>query len=333
MWVTPKGESNAFATTPFTGPRLAPRSLACRASARVGIYRGSFLDWGDRRLWVMAPPSSALQPVPPSQLVRGSPAACQPQNSPRWLGGALEARWHQNTTSQVGQMFTLPAPRPIRLRVAALITNLGWPPGAIILSSSDYARAWDSSDPSAYAIETRPGVSSASVRSLVQHSLGPETGLTVETAAEREQRHYALASQGLSRLTQIRLLVLIAAVLAVAGAMGAMIWQRRDLVAFIKCQGYRKGVLWRWLLCESAVMLVAGCLIGAGFGLCAQLLGSHFLASVTGFPVAFNVEALRRTFKFCAAQRRHRRRGCPARISRSACASEDSQPGVLIGAR
>src|ERR1700723_92278 len=72
--------------------------------------------------------------------------------------------------------------------------------------------------------------------------------------------------------------------------MGAMIWQVRDLVAFIKCQGYRRGVLWRWLLCESAVLLVVGCSIGAVFGLCAQLLGSHFLANVTGFPVAFNVE-------------------------------------------
>jgi hypothetical protein len=28
------------------------------------------------------------------------------------------------------------------------------------------------------------------------------------------------------------------------------------------------------------------------FGLYAQLLGSHFLATVTGFPIAFNVEGL-----------------------------------------
>jgi putative ABC transport system permease protein len=172
-----------------------------------------------------------------------------------------------------------------------LITNLGWPPGAVILSSADYARAWASSNPSAYTIDTQAGVSTASVRSLLQRSLGPNAGLTVETSAEREQRHYALASQGLSRLTQIRLLVLIAAVLALAGAMGSMIWQRRDLVAFIKCQGYQKGVLWRWLLCESSVLLAAGCSIGAVFGLYAQLLGSHFLASVTGFPVVFDVEA------------------------------------------
>jgi putative ABC transport system permease protein len=289
VWVTPRGESNAFATTSFKG-NDAPALARLPGVAAVGIYRGSFLDWGDRRLWVIAPPRSVTQPVPSSQLVRGRLlAASNGIRDGGWavLSQALASEQHLH----IGQLFTLPAPRPIRLRVAALITNLGWPPGAIILSSADYARAWASGDPSAYAIQTRPGVSATAVRESVQHSLGTETGLTVETAAERTQRHYALASQGLSRLTQIRLLVLIAAVLAVAGAMGAMIWQRRDLVAFIKCQGYRRGVLWRWLLCESAVMLVAGCLIGASFGLCAQLLGSHFLASVTGFPVAFDVEA------------------------------------------
>jgi putative ABC transport system permease protein len=289
VWVTPKGESNAFATTPFKG-HDGPALARLPGVAAVGIYRGSFLDWGDRRLWVIAPPNSVTQPVPPSQLVRGHlSAAISGIRRGGWavLSQALASEQHL----RIGQVFTLPAPRPTRLRVAALITNLGWPPGAIILSSADYVRAWGSSDPSAYAIQTRPDASAASVRRLVQHSLGAETGFTVETSAEREQRHYALASQGLSRLTQIRLLVLIAAVLAVAGAMGAMIWQRRDLVAFIKCQGYRRGVLWRWLLCESAVLLIAGCSIGAAFGLCAQLLGSHFLASVTGFPVAFDVEA------------------------------------------
>lgn len=290
VWVTPRGEANAFATTPFKSHGASALARLPGVSA-VGIYRGSFLNWGDRRLWVVAPPRSVIQPIPPSQLVRGNLAAASAGiRRGGWavLSQALASEQHLH----IGQVFTLPAPRPMRLRVAALITNLGWPPGAIILSSTDYARAWESTDPSAYAIETRPGASVDSVRKLIQHSLGAESGLAVETAAERAQRHYALASQGLSRLTQIRLLVLIAAVLAVAGAMGAMIWQRRDLVAFIKCQGYRRGVLWRWLLCESAVLLVVGCSIGAVFGLVAQLLNSHFLASVTGFPVAFNVEGL-----------------------------------------
>ncbi len=289
VWVTPSGEFNAFATTPFRDLRSSSLARLPGVGA-LGLYRGSFLNWGDRRLWVLAPPSSAAHLIPYSQLVSGSLVrASAGVRHGGWavLSQALASEHHL----RIGQAFTLPAPRPTRLRVAALITNLGWPPGAIILSSEEYAHAWVNSDPSAYMIDTRAGVSPASVRSLLQRSLGPGAGLTVETSAEREQRHYALASQGLSRLTQIRLLVLIAAVLALAGAMGSMIWQRRDLVAFIKCQGYQKGVLWRWLLCESSVLLAAGCSIGAVFGLYAQLLGSHFLASVTGFPVVFDVEA------------------------------------------
>jgi predicted lysophospholipase L1 biosynthesis ABC-type transport system permease subunit len=80
--------------------------------------------------------------------------------------------------------------------------------------------------------------------------------------------------------------------LAVIGAMGAMIWQRRDLIAFIKVQGYEEDTLWRWLLCEAAVLLTVGCLTGAAFGLYGQLLSSHALAAVTGFPIVFNVGGL-----------------------------------------
>jgi ABC-type microcin C transport system permease subunit YejE len=51
-------------------------------------------------------------------------------------------------------------------------------------------------------------------------------------------------------------------------------------------------VLRSWLLCEAAILLTVGCLIGAVFGLYAQLLGSRFLATVTGYPIVFNVEVL-----------------------------------------
>jgi putative ABC transport system permease protein len=290
VWVTPGGEANAFATTPFTDPHS--RALARLPGVAVlGLYRGSFLNWGERRLWVLAPPTSTPAPIPTTQLIGADPVLASMRiRQGGWvvLSQALAAEHHL----RVGEAFVLPSPRPRTLRVAALSTNLGWPPGAIIMNAADYAQGWGSSDPSAYQIQTKPGVPTRTVRSLVQRALGSETGLVVETSSEREQRHDALAAQGLSRLTQIRLLVLISAILAVTGAMGSMLWQRRDLVAFMKVDGYRRNVLWCWLLCESAVLLVAGCSIGAVFGLYTQLLISHALASVTGFPIAFNVEAL-----------------------------------------
>jgi putative ABC transport system permease protein len=290
VWVTPGGESNAFATTPFTDTHAA--TLARLPGVKtVEIYRGSFLNWGKRRLWILAPPSGVGGSIFSGQLVRGSAALAAARVSEGGWAVVSQALANEHHL-HIGEVFVLPSPRPSVMRIAALSSNLGWPPGAIIMNSGDYARAWANGSPSAYQIHTDPGSSPAAVRLLVLHALGSETALAVETAAEREHRHFTLARQGLARLTQIRLLVLIAAVLAVTAAMGAMMWQRRDLVAFIKCSGYSRGVLLRWLLWESVVMLTAGCSIGALFGVYAQLLGSHFLASVTGFPIVFNVEAL-----------------------------------------
>lgn len=290
IWVIPRGKTNVQATTAFTAVNTTALSRLPGVS-RISVFRGSFLNWGDRRLWVLAPASSVERPVPASQVISGNPnLASERVRQGGWavLSQALAAEHHLH----VGQAFTLPSPRPLTLRVAALTTNLGWPPGALILNSSTYARAWANDDPTAYTIQTASGVSATVVRNRVRRALASVPGLAVETSGERDQRRYAIAAQGLSRLTQIRVLVLIAAILAVIGAMGAMIWQRRDLIAFIKVQGYEEGTLWRWLLCEAAVLLTVGCLIGAMFGLYAQLLGSRFLATVTGFPIVISVEGL-----------------------------------------
>jgi putative ABC transport system permease protein len=171
------------------------------------------------------------------------------------------------------------------MRVAALSTNLGWSPGAVVLNAEDYQRAWGSSDPSAYQLALNPGASATTVAAEARRALGAESALRVETAVQRERRHYAQAAQGLSRLTQIRSLVLIAAVLAMAAAMGAMIWQRRARLADMKVDGFSRVVLWRALLWESSILLGVGCALGAVFGLYGQLLLTRALSVVNGFPV------------------------------------------------
>lgn len=188
----------------------------------------------------------------------------------------------------IGERFTLPAPRPITLRVAALATNLGWPPGAIVMSSSDYAKAWQSTQPSAYEVQTRPGVSLQAAAASVRHALGPNSGLTVETVGHRAARHYALAAQGLSRLSQIRMLIVIASVLATIAVMGAMVWQRRDHIARLKSLGYNRRILRHSLMIECVAILGVGCLVGGLAGIYGEVLNSHALAIVTGFPVFFH---------------------------------------------
>jgi putative ABC transport system permease protein len=288
IWVTPAGASNSFATTPFRDGATAAMVERLAGVKAVRFYRGSFLDWGERRLWVLAPPRSAEHPIAPSQIVSGDVGSATAKLRGRgWivLSEALAAEHHL----RVGQLVVLPAPRPTSFRIAALSTNLGWPPGAIVLNADDYSQAWASDDPSAYQVEPAAGASASVVAAEIRRSLGPRSGLSVATSTQRRRLHDAQATQGLSRLTQIRTLVLIAAVLAMAAAMGAGIWQRRVRLADMKIDGFDKGVLWRALLLESVVLLGAGCSIGALFGICGQLLLSRALVVIGGFPVVQSV--------------------------------------------
>jgi putative ABC transport system permease protein len=283
LWVSATGDANVLATVPFR-PSAAAALRRLPEVAAVRIYRGGFLDLGDRRVWILAPPRGAPEPIPPSQLVDGDLAQARARiEGHGWavLSQALAAQRHL----AVGDAFTLAAPRPKRFRVAAITTNLGWSPGAVIVNADDYRAAWGSSDASALHVVLAAGISPSQGKRAVARALGPNSGLTVETTREREARQQAASRAGLARLTQIATLVLIAAALAMAAAMGGMIWQRRRRLADLKLAGIDHRKLWRALLLESALLLAIGCLLGAVYGLFGEQLLDRTLHSVTGFPV------------------------------------------------
>jgi putative ABC transport system permease protein len=283
IWVTPRGTSNSLATTPFVD-RDSTRLSRLPGVHAVRLYRSSFLDWADRRIWVLAPPRTDTHPIAASQLSHGDLASATARlRGHGWVVVSQAIASEHNL--RTGGEFRLPSAQPTTLRVAALSTNMGWPPGAIVLNADDYARAWGSRQPSALQVQLTAGASPAAVSREVKQALGSNSALRVETLAEREHLHYGTAAQGLSRLTQIRTLVLIAAVLAMAAAMGAMIWQRRMRLADMKVDGFSRVVLWRSLVWESVILLGFGCALGAAFGVYGQVLLSRALSVVTGFPL------------------------------------------------
>ena len=113
--------------------------------------------------------------------------------------------------------------------------------------------------------------------------------------------------------------------------MTSMIWQRRERIAYIKRQRlHSRAALARPLFFESAVLLLAGCSIGALFGIYGQLLlFIHALTTVTGFPFFFGDRCRpsnRRTHGVLSfSSRRLPSWPCPA-ISRFACAQRWSGP-------
>lgn len=287
IWVAPAGTFNLLMAQPFPAQKLeALRRLPGVRAVR--IYRGALLDWGERRIWVIAPPRQASPLVPATQIVRGNERlAADRLRRDGWAVVSL-ALAHEHDL-RIGQTFTLPAPRPTRFRVAAISTNIGWAPGALILNAEDYARAWGSEQPSAYNILLARGSRLAQVSREVVGALGPGSALAVQSAAQHADKQRALTREGLARLTQIARLILIVAVLAMAAAIGAMVWQRRPRLAKLKLEGLSRRELWCTVLLESTLLLAVGCISGAVAGLLGQLLLDRALAAIVNYPVVGSV--------------------------------------------
>jgi putative ABC transport system permease protein len=247
------------------------------------------LDVGDRRLWIRARPSGDSQLIQDSQIVHGNLArATRLLRSCGWA--AVSNGFAEERRLRVGDAFTLPTPSgTASLRVAAITTNVGWPPGAITLNDVDYQRYWQSDDPTALEVNLKPGVSPQAGKLAVERAIRNRPGLVVETVAEREARYRESARQGIKSLSQITTLLLIATSLAIASALSAAIWQRRARLASLKSYGFDSAQLWRSLLLESAILVCIGCLDGAILGVYGHALASRWLAVSVGFPAPFSL--------------------------------------------
>ena len=287
VWVSAAGSSNLLMTSPFVPSQQAKLSALPGVSA-VRIYRGGLLDYNDRRVWVIAPPSEASPLVPPTQLVEGN--VTQADAHLREGGWAVVSlALAEEHKLKIGQSFTLPSPNPTPFRIAAISTNIGWAPGAIIMSSNDYAKAWGSTDASAYNVLMKPGVPAEQGVHEIRAALGSGSALAAQTSEQHANTLRAITRQGLTRLSQIATLILVAAVMAMAAAMGAMIWQRRPRLAKLKLEGFPHRELWYTIVLESLMLLGVGCFSGAVFGLFGQQLLDRALNIVINYPVVSSV--------------------------------------------
>ena len=285
LWVTTGG--NDLTTESFRAGKALARIRRAPGVAAARPYYGGLLDVGERRAWVIArsPRDRAL--LPAGQVQDGD--SVQATAALR-RGGAVAVSERLATAqhTRVGGMLALPTPTGLRrYRLVATLTNLGWGPGAVILSSADFQRAWATHDPTAFEVDLRPGVSPAAATRAVREAIGPGLALRVQTATERVGQYDRLAAAGLHRLTQISLLLLVAAAIALAAATGAAIWQRRASFADYRFQGFLPRQLWSALLIESGLVLAIGCGTGAATGVYGHLLLGRWLRLTTGFPAPF----------------------------------------------
>lgn len=285
VWVT-TGD-NVFTTDSFHANEALAKISRAPGVASARIYQGGLLNVGNHRLWIRARPQNDSIVLQSSQLLEGD--YVRASNLIRRGGwAAISAGFASERGLHVGDSFYLPTPGGSeRLGVAAITTNAGWPSGALTISTKDYQKYWQTTDPAAIEVNLKPGTSPAAGRRAVRAAIGLRPGLWVQTRAQREAQFDSSARQALRTLGEISTLLLVAAALSVAFALSAAIWQRRVRLASLKTEGFKSRQLWRSLLLESTVVLGVGCVDGAILGIYGHVLAGRWLKLTTGFPAPF----------------------------------------------
>jgi putative ABC transport system permease protein len=284
---TSRFSENPFPVQPFNAAPILERLRSVPGIARVDALRGSFLDVGSRRLLVVAKPQDDPTPVSSSQIIQGS-ARMAAGLLRRGGWAAMSATVAAELHLHLGDPFVLPTPSGYQtFRLAATVTNYGWPPGAVLMSANDYSRLWRTESATALRVFMKTGVSEYQGLRAVQAAIGA-TGLYLATAQQAEADIRSVTNQGLSQLSQISALVLTAALLAVIAVMSGSIWQRRPRLATLKRLGMSRGGLVRTIYLETGIVVVLGCAIGAVFGLGAEPLATRYIRKSTGFPEIFS---------------------------------------------
>jgi putative ABC transport system permease protein len=290
LWVA--SGTNVFDTDPFRADALTVAIERLPQIAAVRPYQGSLLDLSGHRMLVRAHTPALGAVVPADQLLGANVASVERQMR---QGGSVVVpeAFARERRVHVGERFALPTPSGVlRLRIAALSTNIGWPPGSISISTLDYQRGWRTNEPTALEVELKPGADSRSALRAVGALLATSApGLVVHSAAVHTSAADSAMREGLSTLGQIVVLVLLSGGLAISASLCASLGPRRQWLATMKAEGYGDGQLWRVLLFESSLLVAVGCLIGASVGIYGHLLADRYLRLSTGFPAPFALGA------------------------------------------
>lgn len=277
VWVS--APSDDLATSPFPERGLATKIQRVPGVRSVRPYYGGWIDMATHRVWLIARSSHRILPL--GQVIQGDAITAEWRlREGGWV--ATSDQLARTLKAHIGGFVTVPTPTgPERYRLAATTTNLGWSSGVLFLPASDYVRYWPGAIPTALEIEGHPNLAT------IQRITGP--GLSVQMSSDRARIADALPRQGLQRLSQIAWLLVIAATLAVALALCASMFQRRDEFASLGLQSFKPRQI-QWILAWEAILVTgSGAVLGALAGMYGHFAADRYLHDTTGYPIVWSL--------------------------------------------
>ena len=244
LWVTTGGDD--LTTNAFAAGTVPERLVRRPEIADVRLYQGSLLDDGNRRLWIIARSARDRHDDP------AEPA--RERRSRHGLGEDPPRADGPPSRTSLRRAAACTSATPSRCRRPPARTACALPRSPrtsagrrvrVILNATDYRREWQTNDPSALQIDLAPGVSPRPANAPSNGSSVRRPACTMQTQAERRAQYASLSRQGLTSLSQISIMLLVSAAIAVAAALAATIWQRRPRLAALRIRLRRRPALAR----------------------------------------------------------------------------------------
>ncbi len=288
LWATTSG-NDAWLTRAIS-PAARDVLRAQPGVAAVRDHRTVLLDWQGRRVFVYSLDTGRPTPPPGSDLQRRLVGPDAGRLLSEGAGILMSSGLARERGVAPGDRVTLPTPSgPREVTIAGYVSNYGWQPGAIELSSVAIDRWWREPSLTALQVDLSAGAETSAVRKHLQAVAAP-LGLEIDVPDQLRQRIRDAAKGALTPMGNVAWMISILGVLALAATLVAAIMQRARRLATLRAIGMEHRQVLRSLTAESAAITLAGALAGLAGGLFAHRLTIDYLVEENGFPYSYALE-------------------------------------------
>jgi putative ABC transport system permease protein len=171
-----------------------------------------------------------------------------------------------------------------RLQIRGVVEDVAWPSGTVYMDIDRYRRLYRTAAINVLAVDRRSEIDREALRDL--------PALHTVSGAELLGRIDEQMDKSTQGLLAMRVLTLIAALVAVAGIIATAVLARRREWAVLRAMGLRNGGLFGALALETGLVMVLGGLCGAIAGIVSYLGPTTGFLESQGYVIAGGVSGL-----------------------------------------
>jgi ABC-type antimicrobial peptide transport system permease subunit len=255
----------------------------------------TFLGWLPGRL--TGPVGVSVRPA----MISGSLAAIGPGTVGVDSGQLTKLGAHQGGTL----VIRTPSGTSQTLRVAAVYDSAGLTLPDVLMSVSDYTRAFRPAGADMVFVNRAPGASVAASRAAIDAATASDPLLVVNTIAAYKATLASRVNQILTLFGALLGLAVLIALLGISNTLSLSVIERTRESALMRALGLTRGQLRRMLLTEALLMAALAIVLGAGLGVTFGVVMVHaFVQSTDGqglLSIPYTHIALYAAIAVCAA--------------------------------